>query len=70
MLRLAHLYCVARGEHLEPNEMPKGQDTIFIKFCDAVMAEFFENEDVNRGQLANQWRRLISQLYPKRTQAT
>ena len=67
MLRLAESYCTARGEHLEPNEMPKGQNTIFIRFCDAVMAAFFVNEDVNRGQLANQWRRLISQTYPEVT---
>ena len=69
MLVLAQLYCAARGEHREPYEMPKGQDTIFIRFCDAVMEAFFENEDVNRGQLASQWRRLIRQLYPERTQA-
>lgn len=70
MLRLAQIYCTARSEHLEPNEMPKGQNTIFIRFCDAVMEAFFETEDVNRGQLANQWRRLISQLYPEGTQAS
>lgn len=64
MLKLAEVYCAARGEHLDPLEMPRGQTTIFIRFCDAVMAEFFADEHVNSGQLAIQWRRLLRQLYP------